>query len=185
VTEAMKHRLVGTAVLVALGVIAWPVIFDTSPVREISQRSQIPRQPPLERFSIEEPVPPALPPAPDSAAQRAAQTSQTEAQREEEAARLAPAEAKPVSRAATDASGLPVQWAVQLGVFGQLQNAQDIKRRAEQAGFHAILQSVRGADGVQYRVYVDPKLDRAAAVARAAEVERKLAVKGYVTRYYP
>ena len=65
-TEAMKHRLVGAAVLVALGVIAWPVLFDTTPVREISQRSQIPSEPALERFSVEEPQPPQLPPAPDS-----------------------------------------------------------------------------------------------------------------------
>ena len=48
-TEAMKHRLVGAAVLVALGVIAWPVLFDTTPVREMSQRSQIPAEPALER----------------------------------------------------------------------------------------------------------------------------------------
>ena len=47
-TEAMKHRLVGAAVLVALGVIAWPVLFDTTPVREMSQRSQIPTEPALE-----------------------------------------------------------------------------------------------------------------------------------------
>ena len=184
-TEAMKHRLVGAAVLVALGIIAWPVVFDTSPVREISQRSQIPPPPELERFSVDEPVPPALPPAPDSAAQRAAQATETEAERAAEAARLAPADGKPVPATTREKSGLPVQWAVQLGVFSRMENAQDIKRRAEKAGYHAILQSVPAAQGTQYRVYVNPKLDRAEAQKLAAEVERKLAVKGYVTRYYP
>jgi DedD protein len=169
----MKHRLVGAAVLVALGVIAWPVLFDTTPVREISQRSQIPSEPALERFSVEEPQPPQLPPAPDSAAQRAAQAIQTEPEREKEAVTLAPA------------SGLPVQWAVQLGVFSRMENAQDVKRRAEAAGFHAILQSVPTDKGTQHRVYVNPKLDRAEAQALAAQVEKKMAVKGYVTRYYP
>ena len=48
----MKHRLVGTAVLVALGIIIWPVLFDTTPVREISQRSKIPDAPPVERLSL-------------------------------------------------------------------------------------------------------------------------------------
>jgi len=185
VTEAMKHRLVGAAVLVALGVIAWPVVFDTSPVREISQRSQIPPEPELERFTVDEPVQPQLPPAPDSAAQRAAQEASTEPEREAEAAKLAPPDDKPVAKAAKDPSGLPVQWAVQLGVFSRLDNARDLKRRAEQAGFHAILQSVPGANGVQHRVYAEPKLDRADAQKLAAAVEKKLGVKGYVTRYYP
>ena len=185
-TEAMKHRLVGAAVLVALGVIAWPVLFDTTPVREISQRSQIPSEPALERFSVDEPQPPQLPPAPDSAAQRAAQETQTGPEREKEAAELAPGDDKPVASAVKEpASGLPVQWAVQLGVFSQVENAQDLKRRAEAAGFHVILQSVPSDKGTQHRVYVNPKLDRAEAQALAAQVEKKLAVKGYVTRYYP
>lgn len=185
-TESMKHRLVGAAVLVALGVIAWPVLFDTTPVREISQRSQIPSEPALERFSVDEPQPPQLPPAPDSVAQRAAQATQTEAEREQEAAQLVPKDDKPVASAVKDpASGLPVQWAVQLGVFSRIENAQDLKRRAEQAGFHAILQSVPTDRGTQHRVYVNPKLDRAEAQALAAQVEKKIAVKGYVTRYYP
>lgn len=185
-TEAMKHRLVGAAVLVALGVIAWPVLFDTTPVREISQRSQIPSEPALERFSVEEPQPPQLPPAPDSPAQRAAQAIQTEPEREKEAVTLAPGDDKPVASAVKDpASGLPVQWAVQLGVFSRMENAQDVKRRAEAAGFHAILQSVPTDKGTQHRVYVNPKLDRAEAQALAVQVEKKIAVKGYVTRYYP
>ncbi len=185
-TEAMKHRLVGAAVLVALGVIAWPVLFDTTPVREISQRSQIPSEPAIERFSVEEPTPPQLPPAPDSTAQRAAQASQTEAGREQEAAALAPKDDKPVASAVKDpASGLPVQWAVQLGAFSQMQAAQDIKLRAEQAGFHPILQSVPTDKGTLHKVYVNPKLDRAEAQALAAQVKEKIAVDGYVTRYYP
>ncbi len=185
-TEAMKHRLVGAAVLVALGVIAWPVLFDTTPVREMSQRSQIPTEPALERFSVDEPQPPQLPPAPESAAQRAAQVSQTAPEREKEAAELAPKDDKPVASAVKDpASGLPLQWAVQLGAFSKAEAAQAIKRRAEQAGFHAIVQTVPTDSGTLHKVYVNPKLDRAEAQALAAQVEKKLAVKGYVTRYYP
>ena len=58
-------------------------------------------------------------------------------------------------------------------------------RRAEQAGFHAIVQTVPTDSGTLHKVYVNPKLDRAEAQALAAQVEKKLAVKGYVTRYYP
>ncbi|HMV72636.1 MAG TPA: SPOR domain-containing protein [Pseudomonadales bacterium] len=214
-TEAMKHRLVGAAVLIALGVIAWPVIFDSSPVREISQRSQIPPEPQSERFTVAEPERPQLPPEPDWAAQRdaaatgpgpadpavqpAPEPAPTAAAKPPAAPAVTP---KPVRSAepsvrptardlpkvkavTTDPSGLPQQWAVQLGVFSQLANAREIQQRANAAGFHAILQSSGTAGAQQHRVYVNPKLERADADAIAAEVQRKLGVKGYVTRYYP
>lgn len=84
-----------------------------------------------------------------------------------------------------DASGLPRQWAVQLGVFSQLANARELQQRANAAGFHAIVQSSGTAGAEQHRVYVNPKLDRGSADGVAAEVKRKLGVNGFVTRYYP
>lgn len=213
-TEAMKHRLVGAAVLIALGVIAWPVIFDSSPVREISQRSQIPEEPVSERFTVAEPGRPQLPPEPDWSAEResaaagAPSDPQTAAAPQqalpavtaadalpasaagparapEAASRPAPKELRPVPPVATDAHGLPQQWAVQLGVFSQIANAREIQQRANAAGFHSILQSSGKPGAQQYRVYVNPKLDRADADVVASEVQRKLGLKGYVTRYYP
>lgn len=202
----MKHRLVGTAVLVALGIIIWPVLFDTSPVREISQRSKIPVAPPVERFAISEPEAPQLPPQPDYSAERAASAEAGESpvmDSADGAAPVQPAEPvvqplEPESRSAEpgrqdsgpapallDRHDLPVQWAVQLGVFAKLENAQEIKRRAEKSGYHAILQTVRDAGAIQHRVYVDPKLDKQAAQKLATEIEKNLGVKGYVTRYYP
>ena len=170
----MKHRLVGTAVLVALGIIIWPVLFDTTPVREISQRSKIPEAPPVERFAISEPEAPQLPPQPDYSAERAASAEAGETSVMDTAASAVPLQ-----------PAEPVQWAVQLGVFGKLENAQDIKRRAEKSGYHAILQTVRDGSAIQYRVYVDPKLDKQAAQKLATEIAKNLGVKGYVTRYYP
>ena len=202
--EAMKHRLVGAAVLVALGVIVWPVLFDASPVREISQRSQIPPAPIVERFSIDEPQPPQLPPEPDSAAQRAEAAAVIASQPAAAAvlsealpaaAEIAPSIATDAATAAAhadtvpqvhkDAYGLPVQWALQLGVFTRIEGAQEVKRRAEAAGYHAILQSVAGKDGAQHRVFIGPKLDRNAAESLGREVQQKLGIAGYVTRYYP
>lgn len=201
----MKHRLVGTAVLVALGIIIWPVLFDTTPVREISQRSKIPDAPPVERFAIDEPEAPQLPPQPDYTAERAASAVAGETPVPDATSSTTPVaqppepqppkpQARPVqpqkqatepAPALLDQHGLPVQWAVQLGVFGKLENAQEIKRRAEKSGYHAILQTVSNGGVTQYRVYVDPKLDKQAAQKLAAEVEKNLALKGFVTRYYP
>ena len=196
--ESMKHRLVGAAVLVGLGVIAWPVVFDTTPVREISQRSQIPRPPAEQSFEVAQPAPVALPPAPDSAALREQlpDTLPPEAAAEPEVStpELAPAAAKaplarpapdPVATVRTDARALPEQWALQLGVFSARDNALELRARAEKAGFHALVQTVGSGPARRYRVYVEPKLDRAAVQRAAVSVQQKLGIKGYVTRYYP
>ena len=193
--ESMKHRLVGAAVLVGLGIIAWPVIFDTTPVREINRRSQIPDAPAVERFSVPEPAPVQTPPAPDSEALRAqaaapdatatAAQATADSGKPEEPARLADDDGKPVAAPAGDDYGLPVQWAMQLGVFADLDNAVEVRGKAEKAGFHAVLQSVSVKGSMQHRVYIEPKLDRRALDALLPEVQRKLGIKGYVTPYYP
>lgn len=198
--ESMKHRLVGAAVLVGLGIIAWPVVFDTTPVREISQRSQIPDPPPEQPFAIAEPERVELPPEPDSVALR---EQLPESPSPEPAApedpNGAPASAHPAAKGVmatavtrepvppvrTDAAGLPEQWAVQLGVFSDRENAMELRSRAEKAGYHALVQSVGSGQARKYRVYAEPKLDRAAAQRAAVSVQQKLGIKGYVTRYYP
>ena len=196
--ESMKHRLVGAAVLIGLGVIAWPVIFDATPVREISQRSLIPAPPPEEPFVVPEPDPVELPPEPDSDALRESLPDAPVSVAVPGDAGAAPVPAAPASASVTpaptrdpvppvknDPRGLPEQWAVQLGVFSDRANATDLKARAEKAGFHALVQAVGTGPTRRYRVYAEPKLERAGALRAAATVEQKLGIKGYVTRYYP
>ncbi len=192
----MKHRLVGAAVLIGLGVIAWPVVFDTTPVREISQRSQIPDPPAEQPFIVAEPQAVDLPPEPDSDALREVLPDPPEsalapdpapvARPAEPRKNLAPRPApEPVPPVRNDSHGLPEQWALQLGVFSDRSNALELRARAEKAGFHALVQPVGKGAALRYRVYAEPKLDRAAVQRAAASVQQKLGIKGYVTRYYP
>lgn len=197
--ESMKHRLVGAAVLVGLGIIAWPVVFDTTPVREMSQRSQLPSPPAEQPFVVPEPDPVSLPPEPDSGALRdqlpdnpvveqgAATADPPEVVPPEPAGEAVASATAPASvpPARTDESGLPEQWALQLGVFSDRENAMELRARAETAGFHALVQPVGSGPGRRYRVFVEPKLDRAAVQRAATTVNQKLGIKGYVTRYYP
>ena len=85
----LKQRLVGALVLVALGVVFWPLIFVTPEIREplvlraMSERPTVDQTPIAEPESYEAKVAPSLPAAPDNsqAAQDAADAStQTSAQ---------------------------------------------------------------------------------------------------------
>jgi cell division septation protein DedD len=70
-------------------------------------------------------------------------------------------------------------------VFSARDNALELRARAEKAGFHALVQTVGSGPARRYRVYAEPKLDRAAVQRAAVSVQQKLGIKGYVTRYYP
>ncbi len=192
----MKHRLVGVSVLVGLGIIAWPVVFDTTPVREISQRSQLPEAPTEQPFVVPEPDPVDIPPEPDSTASRAALPDAPSSSDVSDSAADSPPAAPASPQAAgrlddqvppvrTDERGLPEQWALQLGVFSDRANAMELRARAEKAGLHALVQPVGNGPALRYRVYAEPRLDRASVQRAAASVQQKLGIKGYVTRYYP
>jgi DedD protein len=186
--------MIGVAVLVALGIIVWPIVFDSSPVREISQRSQIPPAPAVERFSIDEPRRPDLPAEPDEVALEPQPSDGgaadpglegTSAQAGATPAQATADRPKAIPEVEHDAYGLPLQWAVQLGVFSRIEGAQQSQQKAESQGFRVVMQTITGKEGAQYRVLVGPKLDRDAAEQLRRDIQRKLGVNGYVTRFAP
>jgi len=213
VRDAMKHRLVGVAVLIGIGVIMWPLVFDTSAVREISQSTQIPEPPRFERFDVAEPRRPDLGDQPDYEAQRRSQIEDVELDDEqvpdEDSDRqsdggpgsdnrisdrddrsLLPEMVAGSSRPSAavverDENGLPVMWAVQLGVFGVEENARSLAERARGIGYQVMLERTDSRNGAVYRVFAEPKLERDAAEKLKADMEAKLHIKGYVKRYYP
>ena len=186
--EAMKHRLVGAAVLIAGAVILWPLVFDTSVVRSISERSEIPDKPAFERFDVAEPTPPENIPNNDYEQRRQQQVADAQSGRADrhllpETARNAAAPSDHV--ADQDEHGLPVLWAVQLGLFNQAENAHQLQESARAAGFHVVLQKTTTVDGDVYRVFSEPKLERAASEQLRDQLNAALQLDTFVTRYYP
>ena len=55
--DILKQRLVGALVLIALGVVFWPVIFVQSERPALDRSSQVPPMPGMEKTVIETPQP--------------------------------------------------------------------------------------------------------------------------------
>lgn len=184
--SAMKQRMIGAMVLVAIGIIAWTLIFDPSQVYRFSQRSQIPPPPAFEKLDIAPAVRPEVLRSLDYTERNVAQL-----RAEQATASAAPAlpESPPAGTAnsadSTDEFGLPVMWAVQVGSFGQLENAQELKQRLERSGYHVIVQSVDAGPQRLSRVFIDPKLDRRHADRLRDKVDGKFGTGAMVVRYYP
>lgn len=135
-------------------------------------------------------TPSALPAATQSKAEPLAATNASTAAQNQ--AKTAAAEPKPVPAAAKPAEPVAtkpeppragaseVGFAVQLGAFGNAEEAAKLRDRAREAGFSAFVEQVRTDKGTLNRVRIGPVADRADAERLRAQAAAQLGVNGLV-----
>ena len=193
--RALKERIIGAAVLVVFAVLVVPVFLDGPPESGeiVSERVPLPGQAVqdesrtvvLER-DRDEPVP-----TPAPAAEPDAESQQIKAQAEPAAASTQPEpepQAKPESKPEPRPSPSPAttqqkevapaaesptgMWAVQLGSFGNQQNAERLAADLRKQGFAAFLSQLSTDSGQLHRVRIGPQKDRESAEAMAARLAK-------------
>ena len=90
----------------------------------------------------------------------------------------APSPAPPAPATATQQA-----WVVQLGVYGNLKTAIDLRERLRKAGHSAFTEEVATPQGKALRVRVGPELDRATAQALRDRLNRETGNDGIVVAY--
>ncbi len=173
--KALKERIVGAIVLVAVVVLVVPVFLDGPPSEGevISERVPLPGQSEQKIQTIvldrdrDQPVP-----ARELNAARQAQVSEpTPVQKPPQAETVTipepETEKKIVVQAAASTTGM---WAVQLGSFANKQNAETLAADLRKQGFAAFLSQLSTASGQLHRVRIGPQKDREAADAMAARL---------------
>ncbi len=201
--RALKERIIGAIVLVAVAVLVVPVFLDGPPgdAEMISERVPLPGQSEQKVQTVvldrdrEEPVPArqapepepevdAEEPAPDAPVQLA-RADTTDAAPAEPAPEVTPtvvAEPRPrTTPPALVASSSTGMWAVQLGSFGNQQNAERLAADLRKQGFAAFLSQLSTDSGQLHRVRIGPQKDRESAEAMAA----RLAKAGHKGRVVP
>jgi DedD protein len=193
--QGLKERLVGAAVLVAIGVWLIPWVLDgpENPIENSPSSLQLPaaEEPvPMRTQTLrigteaEEPAVATATPAPTEPAAVAAAPAEREptpavetpaapapaavaaAPAQPAAAATPPAAApRPAAAPAPTANG---DWVVQLGSFGAEDNARALARRADQFGYRASVSTTRANGRTLYRVRVGPYEGRREAEAAAS-----------------
>lgn len=169
--EQIRQRLVGAAVLVALGVIFIPMLFDSPNKGWLGEdRPLIPPQPhEIEELAEApvpeiEPLPQARPDEPSEPPERepvhTSETPRTEAKEE----RLA-------------------RWAVQVGSFSSRQNAIRLRDSLRQQGFQAYTEETEESGRHTTRVRVGPVLDEVRAKRLKDQLSAKADVEGILVRH--
>lgn len=203
----LKERLIGAAVLVALGVWLIPWILDgpapetteTSSAIELPVAEEAPamrtqtidleaRRAPVTpspvltaeapRASTAEPEPEAAESQPDDAAPSAEPESSEPEAVAEAAAEPEPPVADPEPAAVAEQPRPRGDWAVQLGSFGERENAERLAKRVETFGDEAQVSTTRSGGRIMYRVRVGPHASRELAEAAASA----LSAHGFVAQ---
>ena len=197
--RALKERIIGAIVLVAVVVLVVPVFLDGPPGNGeiLSERVPLPGQSEQETHTVildrdrAEPVPAQATPGPaadDPAAEEPAAEPSADKPEPTRIARASeskqpavltsppedeqqPVAAKAKSTAALTSSATGM-WAVQLGSFSSQENAERLAADLRKQGFAAFLSQLPTPSGQLHRVRIGPQKDREAAEAMATRLAK-------------
>jgi DedD protein len=190
-----RHRLIGASVLVLVGVIVFPLLFDTQPrpvsvdiavdipdranskpmvdtstkAKPLSAAAGL--DPKEEVVAPEKPEPVVVAKAPEV---KQAEAKQAEAKQ----ADVKPADAKPVeakvaevktTETKADSAG---RFIVQVGAFSEEAKANDVRAKIEKAGFKTYTQVATTKEGPRTRVRVGPFASRDEADKAARKIKQ-------------
>lgn len=209
--DILKQRLVGALILVALGVVFWPIIF-VEPDGEKSAQQHIPPPPEVSTAEIESPDEAGLRGSPELAANSnglvedsAVVSALPERESEHSAAVIPPAPADPTTptaqsdttpaagnvrsespqRLALDTDGVPVAWTLQVATVSSAEKAENLRRQLLEMKQEVYVTTVRAGDRNLYRVSIGPKFERKELEKLQAGINTRFGVTSIVARYLP
>ena len=195
-----RQRLVGALVLVALGVVFWPLIFVTPETREpivlqpMSQRPAVDQTPIPEPESYESavalqlPEPPKNPPQVQEAADIQTRTdaegvSLAALPDSDSVAVPQPSVAPPSEDPLVDEQGLAIFYVLQVATVGSASRANELVEGLQARGYKAFSTRYVRVDDELFRVQIGPNAERAALMRIKPEIDAVLKVDSQILRY--
>ena len=206
--EILKQRLLGALILIALGIVFWPIIFVEPVSQPLGEAAQIPVRPTIDTTPIDPPgregLRASLPlKASKQAKAEAALTTEPDISVNANAVAKLPAPQKPVvgskpapkkppmtrskspAKPVIDADGIPIAWILQVASVSSPSKAEELRSGLIGMGYKAYIKKIKRENSVLLRVYVGPKFERARLEAIQQTVDTQFNVESMVRRYIP
>ena len=196
----LKQRLVGALVLSALAILVWPIIFVDQSLQTPAERLDVPQVADYERLpamtqesfewpEIEE----------DARVNTQALTDEPEVEvRSDQVQALTRSEtvikpisaerevrSEPPSAVALDQNGYPIAYTLQVMSLTNRADAQAVSEKLKAMEYKAYIVEVDRPEGIRFRVYIGPKVEREALVAVKRSIDQALGVDSLIVRYWP
>jgi len=205
VKEAVKHRLVGAAVIAAVAILFLPSFFKDRQAYQVDTESQIPDRPSITAVDFNEPqqvdgIEPAPSPEtmfiPDEAealpveiakeATKEVKTMSTLSSTADVQSSIATKAATPaVAEMPLNAQGLPNAWVIQVASLSNSEAATKLRDQLQSEGHKAYIRAVDSGGTKIHRVFIGPKLDKAEAISLKTQVDKRFNVKSLVLPFNP
>ncbi len=205
--DILKQRLVGALILLALGVVFWPIIF-VEPDWKKSAEQTIPVPPQVSTDELA---------SPDEAGLRgSAELAATSDSQGVDPAQAIPPEGAPASNEeaiaptpaptpvqpatmpvpddarsespqplAMDSDGVPVAWTLQVATVSSAEKAENLRQQLLEMKQAVYVTTVRTGGRSLHRVCIGPKFERAALEKLQAGINAKFGVTSIIARYTP
>lgn len=198
--ETLKQRLVGALILVALGVVFWPIIFVQPAQQPEAQIQSIPPRPDVSSAPLPAPkseglrgspsIEAASGPEPVQPVQDDVRLPDVSAQAVEKGAVKQPSADAAVRREAPkplaiDDDGVPLAFILQVVTVSSAEKADDVRGRLQELGHKAYVKKVMRNGATLHRVYIGPKFERAKLEKLQPRIDQAFGVNSMVVRYLP
>lgn len=182
--ERLKHRLLGAAILVALGVLLLPGFFRDKEGYQVNTQSQIPTKPSVTAVDFDGPTPVEnieAAPSPETMFLPEETLETTDTTTSSISASSVSASAAGV----TTSPVIPEAWVIQMASLGQKEAAEKLLKDLQAEGHKAYLRSVMTDKGTMHRLFIGPKMDRQDAEAIRQAVDKRWNVQSRIYPYKP
>jgi DedD protein len=199
VNDILKQRLVGALILVALGVVFWPIIFVEPGERSTVGQGRIPPAPVIDTTPIGSPDQEGLRASPEPEPESDAEAAESPVMEEVAVAAVSavakgestPPPQEPRTRTVApekpvlDSKGVPVAWVLQVASVSSAAKADELRDRLLTTQEKAYVKKLAQGEKVLYRVYVGPNFERAQLEKIQAGIDSGFGVRSIIVRYTP
>jgi DedD protein len=205
VTSALKNRLVGTIIIVALAVIFLPDFLDGKKQTNREPFVSVPANPPIKPIVEPEPFPServaraavpeveveeaeALDDVYESQEKTELQASELQASDDTQTTSTSPEPkdelaSQTVIEASNDLAEEDAGWVIQLGSFRHEKNVKSLLAKLERAGYRAFSRKIQTSSGLLNKVFVGPDLDKQKLESALPHLKELTKLKGKVTTF--
>lgn len=187
--RSTKQRLVGVMVLVSLGIIFLPSLFQRESDERVvvNTQSLIPPKPEMKTIVVSPPekTSQVAAPSPDEAFQPVIDTTPTSVASPEvkDTKKVTVSTDKPATALSLNENDLPTSWVIQVGSFQSQAHADALDKKLLDKNYKSYIRPIKTAKGEFFRVFVGPYIDRSRAVEAKALIDKQYRLTSQILRF--
>lgn len=183
--DGLKQRIIGALVLVALGIIFVPVIFDKERIVPVDRTTQVPPEPDIVAIPLPEPPVPPREPQEEIAqpidGEFRIENDEPEAEQKDDVEE----QVKNSPKSLTQSEPSLQAWVLQIASYKNSQRAEELRDTLISQGQQAFVKDVSTSAGTRTRLYIGPTINKTDLEKIKVDIDRRYGVDSIISKFKP